>query len=219
MISHAELRSLLALVLLMPTAIASAQETRPSLKLKLGTTWSSVEATFGKPFQKWNLRAAEDSAQAGAAVGMWQVYHLRAPGDRMYVTMLHFGAAGEPSQTANSSHLDELMLMPNGHWSVLQILKDNPEVSVLCSAGCDQVRLISGSGSAALLLEPTESKPDTPVIYFAGDSATIQWRSVSSAQDAPESVYVLPASVFESHHRDIRREMIGWWTPSPAPAP
>jgi hypothetical protein len=184
------------------------------MKLSLGSPQSVVAETYGKPFGKWQLTPSEYSAQVGVPTGLWLVYHLTASGDRMYVTMLHFGPSESKPQQTTSRSVDSLMLMLNGHWTVSQILSDQPELAALCLQVCDVLRINNNSGNAALLFKPRTAQAETKVIYFEGDSAERpEWKSVSSLQGLPSWVYVLRWEDFDSHHTGLKKEVIGTWNP------
>jgi hypothetical protein len=183
-----------------------AQDTAPSLKLKLGTPGPTVTTSYGKPFEYWRLTASEYSASVGVPTGLWTVYHLNAAPDRMYVTMVHLGP---------KSSIDSLMLMPNGHWTVSQILNDQPELASICSQGCDVLRITPKSGNQALVLKPQITNSiAVNIIYFEGDSAEKpEWKSVKTLQGSPSWVYVLSLADFDGHHSDVTKENIGTWSP------
>ncbi len=206
------------IVLALQTSVLAAQNSAPSLKLSIGTPQSAVTASYGKPFGHWQLTASEYSAQVGVPTGLWMVYHLNAFGNRMYVTMLHFGHSMVGPQQSVSAAVDSLMLMPNGYWTVFQILNDQPEFGALCVTNCDVIRTTDSAGKVALLLKPETSKPDAAIIYFEGDSAgRIDRKSVASLQGVPQWVYVFRLSDFDSHHADLRKEVIGTWSPEIKP--
>ncbi len=215
--SHACFWFAAAITLGLQISVLNAQSSSPSLKLSLGTSQSAVATTYGKPFEKWNLKDTEYSAQVGVPTGLWEVYHLTASKDRMYVTMLHFGSAKNEPQHVASISVDSLMLMPNGHWTVSQILSDQPEFAPLCRTICNVVRATNGSGKIALLLEPQTVQSDSDILYFEGDSATISWKAVSSLQDSPSWIYVFRLRDFDDHHIDYKREVIGTWSSQTAP--
>jgi hypothetical protein len=131
----------------------------------------------------------------------------------MYVTMLHFGSESNRAQEKTDLLLNSLMLEPNGHWSVIQILNDQPELTSACANNCDVVRISNRAGNISLLLKPKAVLTDGMVLYFEGDSATITWKSVSSLKSAVSWVYALRLKDFDSHHADCRREVIGTWHP------
>jgi len=196
-----------------PMSFLHAQIVAPSLQLNFGSKQSAVAATYGKPFEHWKLTTSEYSAQVGVPTGLWDVYHLTTPQDRMYVTMLHFGSGSNREQEKADLLLNSLMLMPNGHWSVTQILDDQPELRSLCANNCDVVRISNRTGNISLLLKPKAARADGMVLYFEGDSATITWKSVSSLESAVSWVYALRLEDFDSHHADCRREVIRTWRP------
>lgn len=204
-------RFLIGILLAVNSRGSQKQAAEPSIQLKLGSSEHSILMRYGEPFEWARLEADDDQVRIGVPAGLWKVYHLTA-GDRMYVTMLHFTAIpGEPNQ----SQLDSLMLEPNGHWTVLQILGDQPELQLVCRSGCEIVRITHASGTSTLLLQPrnTDSTHNS-VVYFEGDSGTIQWTSVSSLDSSPSWVYVLRSSDFDARHADVSRQRIGTWRPS-----
>jgi len=131
----------------------------------------------------------------------------------MYVTMLHFGSESNREREKTDLSLNSLILEPNGHWSVIQILNDQPELTSVCANNCDVVRISNRVGNISLLLKPKAVLTDGMVLYFEGDSATITWKSVSSMESAVSWVYALRLKDFDSHHADCRREVIGTWHP------
>jgi hypothetical protein len=185
------------------------QVKQPSPQLAIGTKKTVVDQTFGAPFEHWKLQPSEDSAKVGAPLGEWSVYHLTTAGDRMYVTMLHFASTSNEAKPA----IDALMLMPNGHWTVEQILQDQPEFSALCSQGCDVERIVNGFGNASLLLVPRETVASKSVLYFEGDAAILKWKSVSGLQSIVSWVYAVPRTDFERQHKDLKSEVLGSWSP------
>jgi len=115
-----------------------SQEPAPTLKLSVGTPMSVVAAAFGKPFGPFAVAAGDDNAMVGAPTGRWDVYHLTAPSDRMYVTMVHFGM--RPSAESDSAKaVDALMVTPTGTTTVLQLLKDQPAFASACNTTCEVV--------------------------------------------------------------------------------
>lgn len=202
------------IALIFQMSFLHAQSVAPSLQLKFGSSHSAVAATYGKPFGHWKITTSEFSAQVGVPTGLWDIYHLTTPQDRMYVTMLHFGSESNRDQEKAGLLLNSLMLEPNGHWSVTQILNDQPELSSLCANNCDVVRISNSAGNISLLLKPKATRTDGMVLYFEGDSATITWKSVSSMESAVSWVYALRSADFDSHHADCRREVVGTWQPT-----
>lgn len=199
------------------TALA-AQNGRPTLRLDLRTPESVVAASFGKPFEHWKLTASEHSAQVGVPTGLWDVFHLTAHGNRMYVTMVHSGPSSNSTPTPHATFVDSLMLMPNGRWTVSQVLADQPELAELCRLNCSVIRTTDSSGNHALLLKQQTAKSDPMVIYFEGDSAERpEWRSVESIQGIPSWVYVLTAKAFCQHHPALMTKLIGTWHPEKRP--
>jgi hypothetical protein len=190
-----------------------AQDAKPSVKLKLGTPQSVVAVTYGKPFERWNLTPEEHSAQVGAPLGIWQVWHLTAPPDRMYVTMVHFDTVSQNSSQPTSGTIDSIMLMANGHWTVLQTLNDHPELAAICDSGCKVIRTEDEAGNNALLL--VKQTEDPIAIFFEGDSAERpEWRAVSDLRGIPSWVYVLRMRDFNVHHPKRKDASIGEWKPS-----
>ncbi len=112
-------------------SLASSQELAPSLKLSFGTTKKAVVAAFGKPFGPFAVAPGDDNAVIGAPTGRWDVYHLAVSPDRMYVTIVHFGA-GSNGGSDSAKVVDALMLMPAGTTTVSQILRDQPEFAAVC---------------------------------------------------------------------------------------
>jgi hypothetical protein len=149
----------------------------------------------------------------GAPAGLWQVYHLTPVDDRMYVTILHFNSVEADGQPRSSAVVDSMMLYP-GHWSVAQILSDNPGVASICSAGCEEVRTADKSGGVSFLLEPQQASGKDAVLYFVGDSAEITWKDVSSLQSVASWIYVLPRTDFEKSRTYLTRNVIGTWRPA-----
>lgn len=191
---------------------STAQISQPTMKLNIGTPQTLVASAYGKPFEKWQLQASEHSAEVGVPTGLWQVYHLTAGDNRMYITMLHFAAKEDESDVL--PRLDALMLELNGHWSVKQILDDQPEIAALCKTGCDVLRGKDSAGNAALVLRQKTSGQRPMLIFFEGDSAEKpEWRSVASMEGFPAWVYVLTSEDFNRHYSDEKLEPIGQWKP------
>jgi hypothetical protein len=204
----------LAMVLPFHAASLNAQTIAPSLVLKFGGSQSAVESAYGKPFGKMRVNATDENGQVGVQPGLWNVYHLTAPGDRMYVTMVHFGPRKDPlTKESSPSVVDSLMLMPVENWKVAQILNDQPSFAALCAAGCDVIRVSDKAGKLSLLLEPQRAMPKDSVIYFEGDSAIINKKWITSLDSIVAWVWVLPAAAFDSHHTDVSRAVIGTWRP------
>jgi len=174
----------------------------PSSKLSIGTPKSSVDAAFGKRFGPFRVEANDDNASIGATTGVWDVYHLTAPHDRMYVTIVHFGT---------NQLIDSLMLMPAGKTSVAQIMADQPAFASVCKADCELVLVTNKAGNRSLLLRPKDSNTDD-VLYFDGDSATLKWASVTSMDSVVSWAYALSKSAFESHHQSADDRVIGHWS-------
>lgn len=187
-------------------------EVAPGVQLRLGATQTTVSMKYGKPFGAFRVADADDNARVGVPVGLWQVYHLTAANERMYVTILHFGTTASGSETPADAVLDSVMLIPNGNWTVLQILKDHPELAAICTPNCEVLRITDNAGKVSLLLRPKMPKPDDTVLYFDGDSAVSKWRSVPSLQSITSWVYVLKARDFDAHHSQFRQESTGWWS-------
>lgn len=180
----------------------------PSSKLSIGTPKSTVDAAFGKRFGPFRVEAGDYSASIGVPAGVWDVYHLTAPPDRMYVTIVHFGAY---------QLIDSLMLMPAGKTNVAQIMADQPAFASVCKSDCELVLVTNKAGNRSLLLRPKDSRSDDDdVLYFDGDSATIKWASVTSMESAVSWAYLLSRSAFESHHQSADDRVIGHWSSGPA---
>lgn len=192
-------------------SLASSQELAPTLKLSIGTPKTAVVAAFGKPFGPFAVASGDDNAVIGAPIGRWDVYHLTASHDRMYVTIVHFGpdsnGGSEPAKV-----VDALMLMPAGTTTVSQILRDQPEFAAVCSAICELVLVRNKAGNQSLLLRPKESNTNT-VLYFEGDSAVSKWASVTSLESVVSWAYELPEENFEEQHRAAEEQVVGTWSP------
>ena len=194
---------------LVVSATLLAQTTQPTIELRFGNTQSVVAKTFGKPFERWNLTTAEHSAALGMPTGTYIVYHLTTGQDRMYVTMIHFSSPGATGE------IDCLMLEANGHWTVLQMMDDQPELADICKKTCDVVKTKDEAGNDAILLQQHDSAA-AEAVFFEGDSAERpEWRSVGSLSGIPSWVYVLPE--FKKHHPDFKGELIGKWAPHLSP--
>jgi hypothetical protein len=189
---------LCAVLLLGPALYSQA----PSSKLSLGTPKSSVEAAFGKRIGPFKVEANDVNSSIGVPTGVWDVYHLTAPPNRMYVTMVHFGT---------NQLIDSLMLMPAGKTTVAQIMADQPAFASVCKADCDLVLVTNKAGNRTLLLRPKDSRTDD-VLYFDGDSATLKWAAVTSMESVVSWAYTLPKSAFESHHQSADDRVIGRWS-------
>jgi hypothetical protein len=174
----------------------------PSSKLSIGTPKSSVDAAFGKRFGPFKVEANDENASIGVVAGSWDVYHMTAPPDRMYVTIVHFGT---------DQLVDSLMLMPAGKTSVAQIMADQPAFASVCKADCELVLVTNKAGNRSLLLRPKDSHTQN-VLYFDGDSATLKWASVTSMDSVVSWAYALSKSAFESHHQSGDDRVIGHWS-------
>jgi hypothetical protein len=191
----------------------NAQDHDPKFVLRPGTSEAAISATYKTPFGKMRVNASDDNARMGVPVGLWQVYHVTSVADRMYVTILHFSATKADGQPLPSAVVDAIMLYP-GHWAAAQILSDQPGIASTCSAGCEIVRATDKSGAESVLLQPQKISPQSFVIYFVGDSATITSRNVSSLQSTASWVYVLHRADFDKSCGDLSRQVIGIWRPS-----
>jgi hypothetical protein len=174
---------------------------------------SSIAAAYGTPFQKMRVTASEEYAKMGVPLGLWQVYHLTPADDRMYVTILHFDHSGADGQPLPSAVVDSIMLYP-GHWTVAQILSDQPGIASICAAGCDVVRGTDKSGDVSLLLEPQQASSNGFMLYFMGDSGTIKWRNVSSPQSEASWVYIVRRADFDKSRQDLTKQIVGTWRPA-----
>jgi hypothetical protein len=190
-----------------------SQEPAPSTKLRIGTPKSSVYAAFGKPFGVFKVVADDSNGAIGVPIGMWTVYHLTTPPDRMYVTIVHYGTRSI-SDSSSGGVVDALMLMPAGQEKVAQILADQPEFASICKASCELVLATNKAGNRSLLLRPKDLRTDT-VLYFDGDSAG-RWKSVTSMESIVSWAYVLSKSEFEAHHKSTEDQVIGNWSPETA---
>lgn len=157
----------------------------------------------------------DDNARIGVPTGLWDVYHLTAPPDRLYVTIVHFGV-GSRGSSDPSQVLDSLMLEPADRVTVSQVLKDQPAPASVCKAACDLVLVRNRAGNRSLLLRPKNPNVNT-VLYFDGDSGT-KWASVTSTDSVVSWVYALSRSEFEAHRKPIDDEVIGVWSPEAASA-
>jgi hypothetical protein len=187
-----------------------SQEPAPSAKLSIGTPKASVDAAFGKRFGPFKVEADDSNANVGVPTGTWDVYHLTAPPDRMYVTVVHYNA-----RTAGQQ-VDSLMLMPAGATTVLQILRDEPAFASVCRSSCEMVLVTNQTGNRSLLLRPKNSHSET-VLYFDGDSAG-KWKSVTSMDSVVSWAYALSKSAFEAHHEAANDRVIGSWSTEAAAA-
>jgi hypothetical protein len=188
-----------------------SQEPAPSAKLSIGTTKSAVDAAFGKRFGLFRVDAGDDNALIGMPIGVWDVYHLTAPPDRMYVTIIHFGNHAK-SDSASDQFVDSLMLEPADKITLAQILSDQPAFASVCKASCEIVLVTNKAGNRSLLLRPKDSYTNT-VLYFEGDSGTIKSKSVTSMESIVSWAYALPRSAFEAHHSPATDQVIGNWSP------
>ena len=177
----------------------------PSSKLSIGTPKSSVDAAFGKRFGPFRVETNDDNASIGVPTGVWDVYHLTTPPDRMNVSIVHFGT---------NQLIDSLMLMPAGTTSVAQILADQPAFASVCRADCEVVLVKNKAGNSSLLLRPKDSRTGT-VLYFDGDSAG-KWKSVTSIESVVSWAYALSNSAYEAHHKSADDRVIGNWSPGTA---
>jgi hypothetical protein len=180
----------------------NAQDLSATSGFVFGTSQAKVTAEYGRPFEKMRVTASDDNARVGVPLGLWEVYHLTAGGNRMYVTMLHFRDSSGDDQNPSKLEIDSVMLEPDGHWTVAQILTDQPAFSKLCSGGCEVMRTKDPSG-----------KPESTVLDFEGDSGTIKWKSVSSLDSVASWVYALRSKDFDGHHSNLDRELVGRWQP------
>jgi hypothetical protein len=64
-----------------------------NIRFRIRDLTAKVAAEYGRPFEMMRVVASDDNARVGVPVGLWEVYHLTAGGNRMYVTMLHFRAS------------------------------------------------------------------------------------------------------------------------------
>jgi hypothetical protein len=172
-----------------------------------------VAQKFGKPFERIRITVDDRIALIGGPIGIWTVYHLTSADGRMYVTSLHFHSAANAAENSVEPTIDSLTLEPNGHWSVNQIMLDQPEFQAMCSDGCNVLRTRSTDGRVALLLTQETTREDPAVIFFEGDSATIQWKSVSSMGSAAQWVSLLKSANFEKANPGLTKEQIGTWKP------
>jgi hypothetical protein len=184
------------------------------LKLNIGTPKAAVAAAFGKRFGLFKVVSDDDNGKIGVPTGLWDVYHLTAPPDRMYVTIVHFGIP--PTSSASVEVVDALMLMPAGTSTVSQILKDQPAFASICKAACDLVLVRNKAGNRSLLLRPKDPHANT-VLYFDGDGAG-KWKSVTSVDAVVSWAYALSRSEFEAHRKPIDDEVIGVWSPETSSA-
>lgn len=192
-------------------AILSSQELAPGCKLCLGTPKSAFLNAFGKPFGPMRVSSGDDNAMIGVPVGLWSVYHLTAQGDRMYVTMIHFGALSRNTPTSQNV-IDSVMLMPADKVTVAQILKDQPAFTSVCTQQCEMALIKNKFGNPSLLLIPKAPHANA-LLYFEGDSATKE-ASVTSPDSVVSWAYLLLASEFRRHHDNFQeRVSIGTWPP------
>jgi hypothetical protein len=191
-------------------SLLSSQEPSPSLKLSIGTPKSAVAAAFGKRFGPFSVAPGDDNALVGVPTGLWDVYHLTALPDRVYVTIVHFGTQST-SSSAQAQFVDSLMLMPADATTVDQVLKDQPAFASVCEAGCELVLVRNKAGNLALLLRPKNPRTNT-VLYFDGDSAG-RWKSVTSMKSIVSWAYALSRSDFEAHRKPVDDQVIGYWSP------
>lgn len=201
-------------ILCTPSFSTLGQSSAPSSLLVLGSSKAAVEKAYGPPFQHWNMKASEDSVKIGAPVGIWDVYHLTTHEDRMYVTMIHFGPPGKKTKDDSGAVINSLVLELNDHWTVNQVMTDQPEFAAICAKTCDVVRVQKPSGSTSLMLAPKGMSPVSTILYFDGDSGTIQWRSVSSMESAVSWAYAVRLENFDSRNPGVRKEVIGSWSPN-----
>jgi hypothetical protein len=174
----------------------------PSATLSIGTPKPAVDGAFGKRFEVFRVEANDDHESIGVPTGAWDVYHLTAPPDRMYVTVVHFGT---------NQLIDSLMLMPAGTVTAAQMLADQPAFASICRAECQIVRVKNKAGNSSLVLRPKDSRIDT-VLYFDGDSAG-KWKSVTSIESVVSWAYALPNSAYEAHHKTADDRVIGNYSP------
>ena len=204
----------MALIAVMfPIAWLNAQNLSATSGFGFGTSQAKVAAEYGPPFEKMRVTPSDDNARVGVPVGLWEVYHLTAGGSRMYVTMLHFRASSGDDQNPSKLKIDSVMLEPDGHWTVAQILTDQPAFSQLCSGGCEVMRTKDPSGKTSVLVKPESASPESTVLDFEGDSGTIKWKSVSSLDSVASLVYALRSKDFDGHHPNLDRELVGRWQP------
>ena len=196
-------------VVLASCSFVSSQEFAPSLKLSIGTSRAAIASAFGKPFGPFLVASDDDNAAIGAPIGRWDVYHLTAAPDRMYVTIVHFGI-GSNDGSNSAKIVDAIMLMPAGAATVAQVLKDQPEFRAVCSAICDLVLVKNKAGNRSLLLRPKDTGM-TAVLYFEGDSAVSKWASVTSLESVVSWAYALPRTGFEEQHKGVEEQVIGAW--------
>jgi hypothetical protein len=198
-------RTVFALCCVLTCGSLLAQQLSPNAKLELGTPRSVVAAAFGKPFERFPVLPNDENATIGAPTGIWEEYHLIAQPERLYVTMIHFGASG----SGNSGVIDSLMLETD-HVTVSQILQDQPAFASICRTTCDLVLVTNKAGNRSLLLRPKDQRVGT-VLYFAGDSAG-KWKSVTSMDCIVAWVYALPRAQFSAHHTATDDKVIGTWS-------
>jgi len=193
----------LAAFVILNVVFALAQDGPLRFRIALGQSQSSITAACGKPFEKSREDESSYNASIGVPLGLWSVYHLIPFGDRMYVTIVHFDT---------DAKVDALMLMPNGTWTVTQVLKDHPSMAEICSNSCELVQVPEKDGNISLLLKPKSTSGSTRVLCFIGDSSS-RFKSVT-ALDSPVSwAYVLQFAEFEKHHAGIPTKTIGTWSP------
>jgi hypothetical protein len=192
-----------------------AQGGTPTLHISLGQSQTKIAKAFGEPFGKFRVEDSDDNARVGAPLGLWTVYHLTPFQDRMYVTIVHFRSPGGNSQQSESGKVDALMLEPDGFWTVSQILSDHPGLANVCETSCTVETVVDKSGRISLLLRPKDAQPASTVLFFDGDSATINRKSVSNFQSIASWVYALPLRDFESYHKEFKIEVTGKWLADP----
>jgi hypothetical protein len=197
----------------LPAGGLGAQNLSPAAGVGFGTSQAKVAAEYGQPFEKMRVTASDDNARVGVPVGLWEVYHLTAGGNRMYVTMLHFGSGNRDGQNPSTLEIDSVMLEPAGHWTIARILSDQPQLATLCSGGCKVIRTKDAAGRTSVLVTPQVASPENTVLDFEGDSGTIRWKSVSSLDSVASWVYALRSKDFDGHHPNLDREPLGTWQP------
>jgi hypothetical protein len=214
-------KSCCAMVIVLAARMGSldAQTAAPTFLLRMGTTQSAVSTTYGTPYGRLSVNPSESTARVGVPVGQWDVYHVPAQDGKMCSTMVHFSPlAREVLLTKEEEKnppwvVDSLMLMPSGRWSVSDILDQEPGFAEPCINGCDVILTTDKQGKQALLLEPQGGESGRTVLYFEGDSPTIDANAVIALDSGVSWAYALSLADFESHHSDLNWMVIGTWRP------
>jgi hypothetical protein len=180
-----------------------AEDVPRRFQIALGQSQSAISSACGKPFERSREDESSYNVSIGMPLGLWSVYHLIPFGDRMYVTIVHFDTEDK---------VDALMLMPNGTWTVTQILKDHPSMAEICSNSCELVQVPEKNGNISLLLKPKSTDSSTRVLYFIGDSGS-KFKSVTATDSIVSWGYVLQFAEFEKRHAGIPIKSIGTWSP------